>query len=280
MLRVAPPSHDSGETFSRCASIIRNPADRAAMLEVRERVVDQCNTYEQKATEGDLYLLERLPYIGNITGTMLQDNYTNRLARKNASTREIYDSIKLLPRNSKCPYCNSGTVETIDHFLPKEHYPIHSVHPKNLIGCCHRCNFNKFRYFPRSKDETFIHPYFDTIEDTIWLESTIVETTPPVAIYTVKRSAFEDSITFRRVEFQFSLLKLDRIYSYAAADEIASIEYNIEEIFNNSGALSVATHLSMQARSRRRYVSNSWQASLYDALSSSEWYCNGGFRIV
>lgn len=45
--------------------------------------------------------------------------------------------------NEFCPICEVNLVQTMDHFIPQEQYPLYVVHPKNLIPCCQTCNQSK-----------------------------------------------------------------------------------------------------------------------------------------
>lgn len=67
---------------------------------------------------------------------------------------------------SACPYCDITQLEfdstSIDHFFPKQKFPLLSIYPNNLVVSCTACNDRL------KKDELNIpcaHPYFDNIED-------------------------------------------------------------------------------------------------------------------
>lgn len=279
MWNVPPPGHDTGETFNTCARIIRNPIRRQSMLGARDRVIVECNAYEVSAASGDLHKVSKISSLGAVSGAMLEQNYTDRMVKKTVPGRVIYDQIKLLPRNNVCPFCNYGRVETLDHFLPKNHYPVFSVHPRNLVGCCDRCNRLKGQIIPTRKEDVFVHPYFDIVDDVVWLKAHVVMSKPPVVTFCVDDSALSDRETAKRISCQFEQLVLGDLYSDAAAVELSAVEYEVEYIFDAGGANAVSEYFVYRAHSRRRYVKNSWQAAMFEALSKSTAYCNGGFRL-
>jgi uncharacterized protein (TIGR02646 family) len=62
----------------------------------------------------------------------------------------------------KCAYCESKYDHVdfgdIEHFRPKEKYPILAITWRNLLLACPRCNINKDNEFPKPK---FINPCVD-----------------------------------------------------------------------------------------------------------------------
>ena len=202
------------------------------------------------------------------------------MVRKGVPARPVYDALKVLPRNNRCPFCNFGSVETLDHILPKSRFPAFSVKPTNLVGCCDRCNRLKLETAPTNPGDAFLHPYFDGVNHGIWLFAVVVQTTPAVAEFHVGDPAELSDNQLSRIRNQFNELELARLYSDAAADEIVDIAAILEKLHADGGANAVSEHLAMESQSRRKASLNSWRAALYDALSDSEWYCDGGFRIA
>ena len=45
--------------------------------------------------------------------------------------------------NNFCPLCEINLVNTMDHFIPQNDYPLFAVHPRNLIPSCMLCNGHK-----------------------------------------------------------------------------------------------------------------------------------------
>ncbi len=150
------PDIDTGETFDDCTRLIRNPDLRVRMTGIRQNILDLSADYDARAEAGEMHLIARHEVgLGNVAGEDLKKNYTSRMARKDVPARAVYDALKILPRNNRCPFCNYGSVETLDHVLPKQIYPGFSVKPTNLVGSCDRCNRLKWEAAPTGPDDGF-----------------------------------------------------------------------------------------------------------------------------
>lgn len=279
MWSVTFPSIDSGNTFDLCAGRIKSPVLRASMQGIRQNVVNLSNDYDARAKSGNLHLVSSHKNgVGGVGGADLIKNYTGRMVKKTMPARAVYDALKILPKYDRCPYCRYGAIETLDHVLPKEHYPAFSVHPSNLVGSCNRCNKGKHNSVPSGPGDSSLHPYFDVVDDKLWLIAEIVQTTPAAALFRVGDNPGFDANLEARLRRQFGELDLARLYSDIATEEIAGIEEELEEVFQTGIPDDVAAHLMRKSRSRRKVIRNSWQAALYDAMATSGWYCSGGFR--
>jgi hypothetical protein len=66
-----------------------------------------------------------------------------------------------------CPCCGEdGAPGTLDHYLPKDVFPELAICLANLTPMCDRCQREKStKYISDSGYKTFIHPYFDIIDE-------------------------------------------------------------------------------------------------------------------
>lgn len=66
---------------------------------------------------------------------------------------------------STCPMCGSGSVGTVDHFLPRETYPEFSILIANLVPTCGICNTKakKGKFKGLLAGQRFLHPYFNKV---------------------------------------------------------------------------------------------------------------------
>lgn len=76
-------------------------------------------------------------------------------------------------RNDICPLCECDSVATMDHYLPKEKYPLFVVHPRNLIPCCNSCNQHKSDNVFKDGKRVFWNCYLDSPINTRYLYCTI-----------------------------------------------------------------------------------------------------------
>lgn len=84
-------------------------------------------------------------------------------------------------------------------------------------------------------------------------------------------------ILSQRVENHFTRLGLSKLYSSQAAQELVSIRYQVTALHARLGADGVRQFLTESHASRADARTNSWQTAFYEALSGSDWYCEGGF---
>ncbi|MEX2746285.1 HNH endonuclease signature motif containing protein [Rhizobium mongolense] len=279
MWAVEKPGFDTGKTFDDCAALIKNAALRANMTAIRQNILNMSSDYDARGELAELHLIAQHQGVANVEASDLKKNYTSRMARKGVPARAVYDALKILPKNNRCPYCNYGSVETLDHVLTKDLYPAFSVAPINLVGCCDRCNRLKGEAAPTGPNDGYLHPYFDRVNHAVWLVAEVAHSTPAAATFRAENLSGLDGALFSRIQTQFDGLELARLYSDAASDEIVDIADVLEEVFQSGGAEAVAAHLERQRESRRQANLNSWRAALYDALAASNWYCDGGFRL-
>ena len=77
--------------------------------------------------------------------------------------------------NGKCPICGIGPVSNLDHYLAKSLYPTYAITPINLVPECRDCNFNKRDTLIKSATDSPLHPYYDEIDNRIWLVAELVK---------------------------------------------------------------------------------------------------------
>lgn len=77
-----------------------------------------------------------------------------------------YKLRKIMTERKLCPYCNMTNMEfdlsSIDHFLPKDKFPLLSIFPGNLVVACSACND---RIKKNSITLPILHPYHDEIRE-------------------------------------------------------------------------------------------------------------------
>lgn len=135
--------------------------------------------YASKARSGTLHSFPSENVLNDLVKKdELTKLYTSKFVKENG--REDYlalkkytsfDFYKYIEINPECPYCWIKNVEQLDHYLPKDVYPILSVSTLNLIPSCASCNNLKKTL---SGEDLFIHPYFDEISDYDWLYMKII----------------------------------------------------------------------------------------------------------
>lgn len=280
MRRVERPEMDAGETYTTCISRVRNPVMKRRLLAILPDIEAAADDYVEKAENGELHLITQLNVIGEVPGSEMVKTYDGRMVKKGQPGRPIYDQIKLLPENDQCPFCDHRNISTVDHILPKTHYPIFAVTPINLVGCCADCNKVKHDAIPTSALDIVLHPYFDDASNRQWLVANVVERTPvALTFHVIEVTEWDDTLN-ARVAHQFDLLRLADLYSSQAAGETTDIRQNLQRHFDSGGPDAVRAELEYQWESRHANRINSWQTATYEALSESDWFCDSGFAQI
>jgi hypothetical protein len=199
------------------------------------------------------------------------------MAKKGSAGRHFYDSLLNSAPQGKCPLCGHRTVTTLDHHLPKTSYPALVVAPLNLVPACSDCNKSKLVAIPNDSSEETLHPYFDDIDNSQWLNAEVIEMNPASLRFFVSAPDDWSDTLKARVENHFNMFGLAKLYSSQAADELLNIRRQFMDIYANGGATLVKLELNERAASCRVARNNGWRTITYQAFARNDWFCGGGF---
>jgi hypothetical protein len=202
----------------------------------------------------------------------MKNVYNDKLVKKSQPGREIYDRLLNAPKLNKCPFCGFRVVSTLDHHLPKAKYPTLAVTPTNLIPSCFECNKTKTAVRPLTPEEETLHPYFDNVEDDLWLKAKVIEQVPIAFEFYVNKPDNWDELTFKRVKNHFKTFELGPLFSIFAAGELPMRELTLNRIYYKSSPEILRLQLKDYAESAEKVHLNSWQAAMFRALEKSEWF--------
>ncbi|MFC9998797.1 hypothetical protein [Nocardia sp. NPDC127526] len=276
MWSVTPPPHEAEAVFRRC---IGRGRDHVRLLRAAPEVAAAAQRYESAATAGQLHTLRPAEFTSaHMTDKELQNTYNNRMVRRSSPGRPVYTQIRQSAPDQICPLCGHRPVASLDHALPKKHFPLLAVAPANLVPCCADCNHTKSEAIPSNPGEVYLHPYFDDVDDDIWLVADIIESAPAAAVFGVSSPTHWNPDLAARVKFHFKSLGLANLYTAQAGSEIRALAYVSAGAHYRDGPDGVREVLADYRDGRRRLHQNTWQAALFQALLSSDWYCDGGFR--
>ncbi|WP_366985281.1 HNH endonuclease [Bacillus thuringiensis] len=197
--------------------------------------------------------------------------------RDSKHSRTYYDY--LLGTSIDCPYCGVQLSASIDHYLPKMHYPMYSIDPVNLVPCCSDCNSKKSEHKQLEGQETF-HPYFDKISESQFLFAKAVEIEGNVAFkyYLQQPDDLEDA-AFIKLSNHFNKLQLEGFYSILASKEIHTQIYELKRLERMGGYEEVANWLEDNYLTNLHAGINSWQTALYEGLRKDKWFCEAGIKL-
>jgi len=152
MNKVQPPPYDDAAAFAS----LSNNARLGSHPQLQPLVSTVQASYVQYVAVNGAPTLVQNPPISNASATFLKGHYADPPADL-AHITQMRESTKHLV----CPMCGSMHSGTLDHYLPKNGYPIFSVFSKNLIPACN-CNCRRGEIlFGPNPGERVLHPYFD-----------------------------------------------------------------------------------------------------------------------
>jgi 5-methylcytosine-specific restriction endonuclease McrA len=266
------------DVFDTCVAMVRDITLRSELEGISNAIEKAAKRYDTRATAKALYLTPHTAKVQTVKGDELVRIYTLRMVPKKAKGRPIYNLILSAPVNGRCPFCGIGTVNTLDHFLPKTHFPVFSVTPNNLVPACEWCQGEKMEYFPTTAGEQLLHPYYDDFDQDIWLEAKVVAGSPAAFRYSTappKNWSKEDK---SRVAVHLKKLNLTTLFSSNAGSRLTEIRGRLVRLYDAGGIEPVRAHLYEELASIEEDQKNSWVAAMYRAAIDSDWFCNGGFR--
>lgn len=234
--------------------------------------------YQARCLIGALDQVPTTDAIGAVTADELEDVYELRMARRSSPGRAVYDRLLAAPEHGRCPLCGQRDVATLDHHLPKTAYSALVVTPINLVPACSHCNHLKREHAPTAADRQTFHPYFDDAETVQWLHAHVVEDLPAALVFEVRLNRTVPVGLATRVTFHFEKLKLAKLYTTHAAEELQNLRSGLEMLHAAGGPPAVRDRLIEQRDTYRANRLNSWQSAMYAALAASNWYCREGFR--
>lgn len=279
MKKLARPNDDAVVVFEACIDRIRN-ADLKRRLQSCSVEIEQASAeFDQKAALAELHTIEVKDNVANLVSVdEIKKVYTGRMAKKLAPGRVYYDKLMSLPEHGRCPLCSQRVVSTLDHHLPKAHYPSLAVSPLNLIAACQDCNKIKSEDMPLNSEQETLHPYYDDVEGFSWVKAKLTESVPAAVEFYVEPPDDCDDVLKERLKHHFTTFDLGSLYSSHAAEELASIELIARRIFEDSGDIELRKFLKDIAESKKQVSINSWQTAFYTCLHESDWFCQNRFQ--
>ncbi|WP_018402793.1 HNH endonuclease [Marinobacter gelidimuriae] len=280
MKKLLKPSYAAVDVFQSCIERVRDAELKGRLLSCIQEIETASIEFDEKAPIAQLHTIAPKDNVSSaVTVDEMKNVYTSRMAKKLAPGRNYYDKLMSLPEHGRCPLCSQRVVSTLDHHLPKAHFPSLVVSPLNLIPACQDCNKIKSEDIPRCSEQETLHPYYDDVESFVWIKARIIETIPVAIEFYVDPPQECEILLIERLRNHFNTFKLAPLYSSHAAEELASIEYVSRRVYCDSGSIELKRYLTDIADGKRSVNLNSWQAALYECLSESDWFCETRFQL-
>lgn len=280
MKKLSKPNDDALDVFTACIDRIRDNNLKMRLIACSQEIQDSAVEFDLKASNAQLHTILPKDNVATVvTVNEMKSVYTNRMAKKLAPGRIYYDKLMSLPDHGRCPLCSQRVVSTLDHHLPKAHFPSLAVSPFNLIPACQDCNKTKSEVIPTCSEEETLHPYYDDVEQFVWVKAKIRESIPVAIEFYVDPPNVCPPVLAGRMKYHFKAFRLAALYASHAAEELASIEYIVKRVHDKSGSAELKKYLSETAAGKKSVSLNSWQSALYSCLSENNWFCEIRFTL-
>lgn len=273
------PDVTGAEALLLCASSIRDRDLKERILKAEAIVEAAEDIYREHGEGAMLHAMEGTRSVGGFITRKEMERLYNGTFVKSSRTRSTYAKLKKACINDICPLCGQGTVHQLDHYLPITRFPVFGLTAINLVPACSDCNKYKLIHVPSTASEQTIHPYFDEVDDEVWLFGEVVESTPAAVKFAVTPPASWDAIWAERMKTHFRIYRLGALYATHAAVEISNMRHALRKMATTPGSTQrIRQHLHERAESCAQVYENSWQRATFDALADSDWFCSGGFN--
>ena len=274
MLPLTPPTHPAKDTFETCISSFPEPY-ASCLKDATLKIVCAAENFDNAAKDGAIHDIPCHTYVtSNITNKDMKTVYEEGM--RGGYGRKIYNDIIASPPHERCPLCMERRATTLDHYLPKSHFPSLAVAPLNLIPTCPECNNIKGNKTPRDADDVPLHPYYDDLGNDIWLTAKIVQPNSAALEFFITKPSHWTLCLHKRVENHFKLFKLAELFATKAMQELISIRWSLTKLRKDS-VNKVKKHLQDEVDRLEKEHRNSWRVASYRAWSQCDWFCDGGF---
>lgn len=278
MWSLERPADSARSTFTTCISRVRNRGLAARLMAATPTIVAASERFDRAARHARLHEIGVHNTVDpDLTVSEMEKVYTQRMAKSGAPGRDIYDEIFASSPGGRCPLCMQRFVATLDHHLPKAHFPSLAVAPLNLIPACSDCNKAKLDVIPTTAEEVPLHPYYDELGDEVWLKAIVIQSRPTALRFVVTRAANWTNTLATRVDNHFRSLGLAALFASEAAEELLNIRHQLSALSDAYPEDGVRDELERRAASCASARPNGWRTAAYRAWFESDWFCNGGF---
>ena len=278
MLHLTAITDTADVVFHECIDPVEDVAFRGRLINIKPQIKQHDADFATAAKSSRFCdLSEHTDVGGTVTKAEMEWVYNNRLVG-GARGRVFYDKIMALAKHRRCPLCAHGRVASLDHYLPKAKFPGLAVCPNNLLPACTDCNKAKLAAVPKCASEQSLNPYYDNIENDVWLQAKFDAKKSLVVKFSVVKPKAWPALLAMRVRHHFSEFHLGQMYSEQAALELEDIKTRLTKLLNDCGPNDVRDHLLEEAEGRGAANKNSWRAALYRMLAANKWFCREGCK--
>jgi hypothetical protein len=242
---------------------IKNPNYKARLVTYKTNI--GVNFIQYDTNYNDNSLTSMTPSISNT-------QQTTDLLNLYSYSNSIISKLKIKLTTSEfnrventCQNCTIGEVSSFDHFLPKDEFPEFSVHPKNLIPSCTKCNGKKSVNWRNGLNSLFLNLYLDNLPDTQYLFVNVDHNLDFTFIIDNRNHINPD--LFSIIESHYVKLDLVNRFLENSYKVVSELSNSINSFKNKlPRAEIIDSVIETESSNRVLYGSNYWQSILKLAL--------------
>jgi hypothetical protein len=169
-----------------------------------------------------------------------------------------------------CQYCTINSVNTLDHFIPKDLFHEFSVHPHNLIPSCSQCNSKKSTRWIINNQHFFINLYTDLLpsQQYLFVEITVNSLNDIDVNFKVENQNNIPSQIYNILHRHYSELGLCQRFKDNCSDTIIELTNSIQASLNNGQAMQVIQQITLDKCNQNKLLKgfNHYKIILEEAL--------------
>ena len=273
------PTRANDESDLKCALKIRTHNGREAGYAVTQEELDDIialyNIYDACGAHG---------YV-TFDGGDLEENLADAIkasygkTQKNGALNHIRFAV--METVERCPICGIAQADELDHFLPKEKFPVLAVYRRNLVPICHKCNQLKGSAIANEAAKCFIQAYFDELPERHLNGMVSLEEGALVIYYSVPEPEECHQEISERIANQLEKFRLNERWNMEVITYVSGLEAALEYASSSGGEAKVSEFLNLQAqKDEQRFGVSHWRPVLLRALANNVPFCGEGFRRV
>lgn len=271
-------SSNSIDFMRMVVSSMRNTAEdqtrKTRLLSLITKVDPTYSNYDSKFSTNTLPLLTKLIISASEKSDILS-LYSYKNSKLTAFRRAISTDTSSTYQ-ATCQYCTVNSVNSLDHFVPKDLFPEFSVHPSNLVPSCTECNSKKLVRWLNNNQHLFLNLYIDLLPNKqyLFVELNVISLNKvdvnfkvdnpnniPVQLYTIITSHYTELDLFQR-------------FKDKSSDIIIELTNSIQSSLSNGVSLPMIQQIILDTCSRDKQHKgyNYYQIILKEALIQSSDY--------
>ncbi len=177
-----------------------------------------------------------------------------------------------------CQYCTLETAEEMDHVVGQAEFPEFTLHPKNLIPACSKCNRNKGQYWRVNNVRNILNLYLDTLPQIqyLFLDVYIDQFNDLDFSFRLNRDPTISEGLWSLLQRHFTKLDLLQRMKKEAIKNLTEFQVRIRnQVAVGQSVLDITqVTLSTAADIRLNYGANYWKAVFEESLVNSVLFWN------